>query len=67
MLTLEMLATLPNVFHLPSYASGLAKVFAEAPSLIEHHNRRDNSTILHFVDVEARQGDDSDASSNQNV
>ena len=67
MLTLEMFATPPKAFHLPSYAIGVAKVFAKAPSPIQHHNRCYNSRVLHFVDVEARQGDDSDANSSQSV
>ena len=67
MLTLEMFATPSKAFHLLSYASGLVKVFAEVPSAIQHHNRRYNSKVLHFVDVEAKQGNDSDASSSHSV
>ena len=63
MLTLEMLATPPKAFHLSSYASGLVEVFAEVPSPIQHHNRHYISRVLHFVNIEARQGDNSDASS----
>ena len=67
MLTLEMFATPPKAFHLLSYASRVAKVFEEAPFPIQHHNSRYNSRALQFVDVEARQGDYSDASSSQSV
>ena len=49
-----MFATPPKAFHLPSYTSGLAKVFVEAPSPILHHNHHYNFRVLHFVDVEAR-------------
>ena len=66
-LTSEMFATPPKAYHLPSYTSGLAKIFAEAPSPIQHHNYHYNSRVLDFVDVETRQGDDSDASSSQSV
>ena len=62
-----MFATPPKAFHLPSSASGFVKVFAEAPSPILCHDRRYNSRVLHFVDVEARKGNNSDASSNQSV
>ena len=54
MLTSEMFATPSKAFHLLSYASGLAKVFAKTPSLILCHDHRYNSRVLHFVDVEAR-------------
>ena len=54
MLTSDIFASPPKAFHLPSYASGLAKVFAEEPSPIQHHNHRYNSRVLHFIDVEAK-------------
>ena len=62
-----MFATTQKAFHLLSYASGLAKVVTEAPSLILHHNCRYNSRVLDFVDVEAREGYDSDVSLSQIV
>ena len=67
MLTLEMFATPPKAFHLSSYTSEIAKVFEEVFSPILRHNRRYNSRVLHFVDVEAMHSKDSDASSSQSV
>ena len=53
MLTLDMFATLAKVFCLPSYAGGLAQVFAKVPSPIppytDHYNRQE----LDFIDIEA--------------
>ena len=63
----EMFSTPPKPFNLPSYAKGLAQVFAEAPSPVPVHTQCYNSTVLDFVDVEAKQGDESDGSSSRSV
>ena len=62
-----MFSTPPKPFYLPSYARGLAYVFAEAPSSVPVRTQRYNSRVLDFVDIEARQGDESDGSSSCNV
>ena len=63
----EMFSTPPKQFYLLSYAGGLIHVFAEAPSLVPARTRRYNSRVLDFVDVEARQGYDSDDSSSRSI
>ena len=50
-----MFSTPPKLFYLPSYAVGLAQVFADAPSPIPLRSRHYNSRVLDFVDVEATQ------------
>ena len=67
MFTSTMFATPAKGFHLPSCASGLAKIFVEAPSPILHHNHSYNFRVLDFVEVETRQGDNSDASLSHSV
>ena len=54
-LNAEMFSSPLKPFDLPSYAGGLAHVFAEAPSPVLVRTRRYNSRVLDFVDVEARQ------------
>ena len=66
-LNTEMFSSLQKPFYLPSYTGGLAHVFAEAPSLVPICTRHYNSRILDFVDVEARQSDESDGSSSCSV
>ena len=66
-LNAEMFSSPPKPFDLPSYARGLAHVFAEAPSPVRVRTRRYNSRVLNFVDVEARQSDESDGSSSRSV
>ena len=66
-LNVEMFSSPPQPFDLPSYARGLAHVFAEAPSPVPVRTRRYNSRVLDFVDVEARQSDESDGSSSRSV
>ena len=66
-LNTEMLSSPSKLFDLPSYAGGLAHVFAEAPSLVLVRTRHYNSRVLDFVDVEARQSDESDGSSSRSV
>ena len=61
----KMFSAIPKPFYLPSYAGGLAHDFVEAPSRVLVHTRRYNSRVLDFVDVEARQGDESDGSSSR--
>ena len=63
----EMFSSPPKPFYLPSYAGGLAEVFAEAPSPILVHTRCYNSRVLDFVNVEAREGDKSDGGSSRNI
>ena len=63
----EMFSSPPKPFDLPSYAGGLAHVFAEAPSPVPVRTRRYNSRVLDFVVVEARQSDESDGSSSRSV
>ena len=65
-LNAEMFSS-PQPFDLPSYAGGLAHVFAEAPSPVPVRTRRYNSRVLDFVDVEAGQSDESDGSSSRSV
>ena len=62
-----MFSSPPKPFYLRSYAGGLAHIFAEAPSPIRVRTRRFNSRVLDFVDVEARQSDESDGSSSCSV
>ena len=62
-----MFCTPLKPFYLPSYAGGLAHVFAEAPSLVPVRTQRYNFRVLDFVDVEARQSDESDGSSSRSV
>ena len=70
-LNAEMFSSPPKPFDLPSYAGGLAHVFAKAPSPVPVpvpvRTRRYNSRVLDFVDVEARQSDESDGSSSHSV
>ena len=66
-LNAEMFSSPPKPFDLPSYARGLAHVFAKAPSPVPIRTRRYNSRVLDFVDVEARQSDESDGSSSHSV
>ena len=66
-LNVEMFSSPPKPFDLPSYAEGLAHVFAEAPSPVPVRTRRYNSRVLDFVDVEAGQSDESDGSSSRSV
>ena len=66
-LNAEMFSSPPKPFDLPSYAGGLAHVFAEAPSPVPVCTRHYNSRVLDFVDVEARQSDKSDGSSSSSV
>ena len=67
MLNAEMFSSPPKPFDLPSYAGSLAHVFAEAPSPVPVRTRRYNSRVLDFVDVEAKQSDESDGSSSRSV
>ena len=53
-LNTDMFCTPPKPFCLPSYARGLAHVFAKAPSPVPVRTRRYNSRVLDFVDVEAK-------------
>ena len=64
-LNAKMFSSPPKPFYLPSYVGGLAHVFAEAPSPIPVLTRRYNSRVLDFVDVDARQSDESDGSSSR--
>ena len=66
-LNAKMFSSPPQPFDLPSYAKGLAHVFAEAPSLVPVRTRHYNSRVLDFVDVEAGQSDKSDGSSSRSV
>ena len=66
-LNAEMFSSPPKPFDLPSYVGGLAHVFAEAPSPVPVCTRCYNSRVLDFVDVEARQSDESDGSSSHSV
>ena len=66
-LNAEMFSSPPKPFDLPSYAGGLAHVFAEVPSPVPVCTRRYNSRVLDFVDVEAGQSDESDGSSSRSV
>ena len=66
-LNAEMFSTPPKQFYLPSYAGGLALIFVEAPSPVPARTRCYNSRVLDFVDVEARQGYNSDGSSSRSV
>ena len=66
-LNAEMFSSSPKPFDLPSYAGGLVHVFAEAPSPVPIRTRRYNSRVLDFVDVEARQSDESDGSSSRSI
>ena len=51
-----MFSTSSKYFNLFLYAGGLAQAFVVAPLLVLHCHRPYNSTILAFVDVEAKQG-----------
>ena len=66
-LNAKMFSSPPKPFYLPSYARGLAHVFVEAPSPALVLTRRYNSRVLDFVDVDARQSDESDGSSSRSV
>ena len=66
-LNAEMFSTPPKPFYLLFYARGLTHVFAEAPSPVPIHTQRYNSKVLDFVNVEAKQGDESDDSSSRSV
>ena len=66
-LNAKMFSSPSKPFDLPSYAGGLAHVFAEAPSPVPVRTRRYNSRVLDFVDVEAEQSDESDGSSSRSV
>ena len=64
---IEMFCTPQKPSYLPSYAGGLAHVFAEVPSPIPVHTQHYNSRVLDFVDIEARQSDESDGNSSRSV
>ena len=49
-----------KTFELPTYAVGLANLFAEAPSPPPSRIRPFNKLVEEDVDVEAEEGDDSD-------
>ena len=66
-LNAKMFSSPSKPFYLPSYARGLAHVFAEVPSPVPICTRRYNSRVLDFVDIEARQSDESDGSSSRSV
>ena len=66
-LNVEMFSSPSKPFNLLSYAGGLAHLFAKAPSLVPVLTRHYNSRVLDFVDVKARQSDESDGSSSCSV
>jgi hypothetical protein len=49
-----------NTFELPTYASGLANLLAEAPSQPPSCIRSFNKLVLDYLDIEAEEGEDSD-------
>ena len=62
-----MFSTPSKPLYLPSYARGLAHIFAEVPSPVPICTRCYNARVLDFVDVEARHGAKSDGSSSCSV
>ena len=66
-LNMEMFSTPPKLFYLPSYVGRLVQVFAGAPPPIPIYSQYYNSRILVYVDVEMRQGKDSNGSSSHSV
>ena len=59
-LNADMFATPLTMFELPSYAVELAHLLAEAPSPAPIRTRHFNKLVLDFLDIEAKQGEDSD-------
>jgi hypothetical protein len=60
-LTADMFSTPSATFELPSYAAELANVLAELPSPPPTRTRPFNNVVLDFLDIEAKQGEDSDS------
>ena len=60
-LTMDMFSTPSATFEFPSYAAELANFLAEAPSPPPSHTRPFNKLVLDFLDIEAKQGKDSDS------
>ena len=52
-----------NTFELPTYAAGLANLFADAPSPPPTRIRPFNKLVFEYVDIEAEEGEDSDRQS----
>jgi len=59
-LSLRMSSNPFNTFVLPTYAVGLANLFADAPSPPPTRIRPFNKLVLDYVDIEAKEGEDSD-------
>ena len=59
-LTADMFSTPSTTFELPCYAAGLANLLAEAPSPPPSRIRPFNKLVEVYVDIEAKEGEDSD-------
>ncbi len=59
-LTADMFSTPSTTFELPCYAAGLANLLAEAPSPPPSRIQLFNKLVEVYVDIEAKEGDDSD-------
>jgi hypothetical protein len=59
-LSLRMSSSPFNTFELPTYAAGLANLFADAPSPPPTRIRPFNKLVFEYVDIEAEEGEDSD-------
>ena len=59
-LRLRMSSSPFKTFELPTYAAGLANLFADAPSPPPTSIRPFNKLVLDYLDIEAEEGEDSD-------
>ena len=58
--TAHMFATLSTTFELPFYTNDHAHLLAEPPSPPPNRTHLFNKLVLDFLNIEAKQGDDSD-------
>ena len=59
-LTANMFAMPSTTFKLPAYAAEFANLLAEAPSPPPSRTRPFNKLVLDFLDIEVKQGEDSE-------
>jgi hypothetical protein len=60
-LTTDIFSMPSSTFELPSYVVELANLLAEAPSPPLSRTGPFNNLVLDFLDIEAKQGEDSDS------
>ena len=60
-LTADMFSTPSATFELPPYVAEFANVLAELPSPPPTRTQPFNNEVMDFLDIEAKQGEDSDS------